>query len=414
MSGPEPTRTPTRKDIERLHTAQNNAAALAKQELGQLWMKIDGYAPEFQRDALLEWVPAIIGKYSGMSRDAASDWYKEVRDQWFDGETVPRAKEVPDGSDELRRIMRAQMGLLWKDNDEGELLRYLNGVIDRNVNEIARDGIMSCAKQDKRKPKFARVPLGPTCAWCMMLAGRGWVYGSSEKAGAGFNKFHADCDCQIVPSWSTHPQVDGYDPDGIEQRYLQCRSTIENDLQKRYKQERKVYRDGKGKEHHESLSDFEERAILAEMRWRDKRWFYDGTRPMIQFETPQLELETRHERPQELRTAARLRNLGIAPNFQVDTQVIIDSEGKRKRVGLADLQGGTEIKTLASAASKNTLNGYLKNTSKKKDAVRVIFDNTENESMDDVELIAILRKSQSFSRGTVYIIAKDGKLIRIR
>lgn len=240
-------------------------------------MKVDGHAPEFQRDALLEWVPAIIGKYSGMSRDAASDWYKEVRDQWFDGETVPRAKEVPDGSDELRRIMRAQMGLLWKDNDAGELLRYLNGVIDRNVNEIARDGIMSCAKQDKRKPKFARVPLGPTCAWCMMLAGRGWVYGSSKKAGAGFNKFHADCDCQIVPSWSTHPQVDGYDPDGIEQRYLQCRSTIENDLQKRYKQERKVYRDDKGKKHHESFSDFEQRAILAEMRQRTREWLYDGT-----------------------------------------------------------------------------------------------------------------------------------------
>lgn len=377
-------------------------------------MQIDGYPNEFRRDMLLEWVPAIIGTYGTMSRDAASDWYARVRDQWFTGEKIPQATDAPDGSDELRRIMRAHMGLLWKDNDDGELLRYLNAVIDRNIREIARDGVLSCAEHDKRKPRFARIPLGPTCAWCIMLAGRGWVYGSAEKAGAGFNKFHAECDCQIVPSWDEHPHVDGYDPEAMYQRYLQCRQTIEGDIDARYRLERRTYQGTDGARPLETLAEFTERATLSEMRWRDKQWLYDGTPPTIRFETPRLELETGRERPQELRTAERLRNLGIAPDFQIDTRVIAEPDGTLRRVGLADLRGGTEIKTLSKASSKNTLNGYLKNTSRKQDAVRVVFDNVDNTEMSDSELIAILRKCQSFGRGAVYVITKESKLVRVR
>ncbi|WP_279020462.1 hypothetical protein [Mobiluncus mulieris] len=38
-----------------------------------------------------------------------------------------------------------------------------------------------------------------TCDFCLMLASRGPVYGSSETAGGEGNKYHDHCDCIPVP-----------------------------------------------------------------------------------------------------------------------------------------------------------------------------------------------------------------------
>ena len=56
----------------------------------------------------------------------------------------------------------------------------------------------------------------------------------------------------------------------------------------------------------------------------------------------------------------------------------------------------------------------MKNTAKKRDAVRVVFDNSQNDGMSDDELIGYLRRSQAFKNGSVYIIDSDSALVRIR
>lgn len=78
-----------------------------------------------------------------------------------------------------------------------------------------------------------------------------------------------------------------------------------------------------------------------------------------------------------------------------------------QHVGLADFENGYEIKTLESATSYNTINGYLKNTSKKKNARYVCLDNSAG-AIDDDELVGHLRRSRSFRRGRVYIIDSTG------
>lgn len=65
---------------------------------------------------------------------------------------------------------------------------------------------------DPTKPRWARVPKGSvTCAFCLMLASRGFAYLSQESAGLG-DSYHPHCDCSIVPSWGTQ-KLAGYDPD---------------------------------------------------------------------------------------------------------------------------------------------------------------------------------------------------------
>ena len=73
---------------------------------------------------------------------------------------------------------------------------------------------------DPTKPRWARVPRGRvTCAFCTMLAGRGFVYTSEEAAGGGLgNTYHNHCDCEPVPTWG-EAKLAGYDQTRYEGMY---------------------------------------------------------------------------------------------------------------------------------------------------------------------------------------------------
>ena len=80
---------------------------------------------------------------------------------------------------------------------------------------------------DPTRPRWARVPRGRvTCAFCTMLAGRGFVYTSEEAAGGGLgNVYHAHCDCEPVPSWG-EAKLTGYDPDNLDALYRRAREGL--------------------------------------------------------------------------------------------------------------------------------------------------------------------------------------------
>lgn len=118
-----------------------------------------------------------------------------------------------------------------EDRMKSELGRLAKNQVARRAN----DTVMHNARRDrKRGVRFARVPMGNhTCAFCTMLASRGFVYWSKETAGA-FAHWHADCRCKVVPGvpeikdyWKNgvhvtrgfDPQVEGYDPDAYFKLY---------------------------------------------------------------------------------------------------------------------------------------------------------------------------------------------------
>lgn len=91
--------------------------------------------------------------------------------------------------------------------------RFVGKCLDR-IDYETRLAASKCmehnAKRDKRKPKWARVPIGfETCQFCIMLASRGFVYHTEETA----SHAHPHCDCRVIPSWDReNPRVEGYDP----------------------------------------------------------------------------------------------------------------------------------------------------------------------------------------------------------
>lgn len=58
--------------------------------------------------------------------------------------------------------------------------------------------------------RYARVPTNSNpCDWCVMLASRGFVYASADRAEAGS---HTNCQCVVTPGGQS-TSVEGYDPD---------------------------------------------------------------------------------------------------------------------------------------------------------------------------------------------------------
>lgn len=368
--------------------------------------------PELMRDAMLDAVQAAASKYGDMAAALASDLFEELSEaeagRMFEAQ-MAESYDAAALEQSVRYASRHLFGGEW-----AKFADYLQGVVDKAVKQPARDTIMdSAARTRDGRTRYARVPIGPTCPFCIMLASQGFVYSSEATAGE-FRDFHPHCDCQVVPSWEKSPRVEGYDPEGMYDRYLQCRSTVDHDMRierewnAMSKAEQARWADKHGGEH--AYDNYVRRCILREMETRDRRWLFDGTAPKPTFENDNLMRETIKSRKHELLTAGRLSRLGINCNFVVDSK----DDGSGGRIGLADFANGYEIKTLSNTASRNTVNGYLKNTSKKQNAIAVIFDNVDNPALTDDKLARILLESKSFKRGRVYVLTKDKEIVLIR
>lgn len=289
------------------------------------------------------------------------------------------------------------------------------GYIDRWCMSGTRMGIENCVSNDPSNPRWARVPKGRTCEFCVMLASRGYVYLNKETASLGGSFHDGACDCAVVPSWVAS-RIKGYNPELLRQRWQACADTVSRlTTQKEYDKYVKAFVPDERHPEPCSYSHWKRNIELAEARWRDRAWLNGGSEPPITFETEKLREETEIAHPQEIRTARRLRKHGIIPAFQVDSRPVIDPiTGIEESIGLSDWAGGVEIKTPDKAKTFRSVDGYLGSASKKEDCKRLIIDNTENPNMSDDTLIEYIHRSNRFKRGMIYILDKGQSLLRIR
>lgn len=171
--------------------------------LRQLWQEYGGKQfPQFDHTKRVEFMRVLWQQQGGFNdTDYAGLTYQQVRDG----------------------LARSGLTLedLWPDlsnmDDAQQLLADL-------VNTGARMQTLLNMRHDPHTPRYARVPRGSkTCAFCTMLASRGFVYWSAKTAGEN-NAYHHLCDCQIVVSWGSQTLED-YDPEHYQEMYQQARET---------------------------------------------------------------------------------------------------------------------------------------------------------------------------------------------
>lgn len=207
----------TRADVELLRSANRGVVALATRDLQAFWSSLNLDRPEAARDALLRFIPTLVARYGEAAATVAADWYDDLRASARVGGSY-RARIVD--ADEVApvRATRYAAGHLFTSAPVGTL-DYLTTAISALVLQPSRDTLVRAAGGDPGRPRWARVPSGAeTCAFCLVMASRGFVYRTAESAGDR-NRWHGKCDCQIVPDWSDDPRLEGYDPDALYAKY---------------------------------------------------------------------------------------------------------------------------------------------------------------------------------------------------
>lgn len=88
----------------------------------------------------------------------------------------------------------------------------LSGAVGRMVKQAGADTTLKNAIRDHAE--YAWIPVGDTCAFCIMLASRGWESIPAGSVHDGHAKhIHANCDCTYAVRFNNESGVRGYDPD---------------------------------------------------------------------------------------------------------------------------------------------------------------------------------------------------------
>lgn len=168
------------------------------------------------RAAAIELTDAVLGSYGDAASSLACDLFDSIME--LEGVGVPAA-QVYDGVREgaVEGTVRRVVGDVDGTQDsldtfsqavcnfvEQETRRAANATVEKNVKRASKT-------KAGRNVRYARVPTRAVpCEWCAMLASRGFVYKSAERAEAGS---HHHCTCTIVPGIKGVTQVAGYDPE---------------------------------------------------------------------------------------------------------------------------------------------------------------------------------------------------------
>lgn len=169
-----------------------------------------GRIPQGSRDETAGYVRMavedVMERYGLAASELGLRWYERCADG--QGTDSPLMHEVSLGGVDahVRNMLKRYLN---GEEDLDTLQEYLLDLVEDEVRQASRDQITTNLDRDQRASRragrgdgragYARVPVGDTCAWCLMLAGRGYVYRSFESAGGlDPDHYHAHCDCVPV------------------------------------------------------------------------------------------------------------------------------------------------------------------------------------------------------------------------
>lgn len=190
-------------------------------------------------DQLRDIIYAIVDTYGLAAGELGAQWYEYCHGLKYDrGYTAivgkPSRYSVKSDADAvIDKLFSGETGT-------EAMVASLAGVVVNQVQKSSRDVILdnldaeykaAIAARDYGKARgmgYCRVPHGDACAFCIMLASRGFVYASEETATTSKRtggKYHEHCTCTAVP-FAEAGSIRGYGRTlaGYEDRYLDARA----------------------------------------------------------------------------------------------------------------------------------------------------------------------------------------------
>lgn len=176
---------------------------------------------EVLEQALIDGMHQIAYDYGNVSALAAEDFYLQMRPESL-GEFTVYPADPPDYWESVRAVKHV---LPRADGDPRKTRDFLSDAMSRMVQMPARKTVQLAAEMDRASgARWARVPAGgKTCAFCYVLASRGFEHKSENAAlyTKSGDEYHNNCRCTAVPGWGDNPEVEGFDPEAMYRVYQQ-------------------------------------------------------------------------------------------------------------------------------------------------------------------------------------------------
>lgn len=169
------------------------------------WLSVNGWG---NMEAAIEYMYGLIEKYGEAAASLACEMYDATAA--LNGANVPPAEPAaPPPVEKVRAAVNAATE---------EAPATVPSIAGRYVKQRGADTTLQNAQRDGAK--WAWVPNGDTCAFCLALASRGWQRQSKEAAKAHAEHIHNHCNCNYAVSFDGSG-VEGYDPTIYERMYYE-------------------------------------------------------------------------------------------------------------------------------------------------------------------------------------------------
>lgn len=282
------------EEVNALSGAARTQAGIALDNLFSEW---DGGDIAALRVAAISVLEAVISAYTDMAAARAAVSYDKIRAaQKVGGRAYQAVVDSRRNPGATAGAIRALVGSV---DSTGGTDRFRADMLDR-VDAETRRAANSCmaynTRRDPAKPRYARVPSGETCGFCLMLASFGYQYTTEEAA----SHAHRNCNCRVVPSFGK-ASVKGYDPDAMYGRYNDCldalggRKGIRDEWNAMPQAERDAYIASHGGKAGKAFDSYLNKRMAAEIEMRDPEWFATGKEPEPKYTKPRKALEE-HEK----------------------------------------------------------------------------------------------------------------------
>lgn len=234
--------------LERLRRVNDKAANLISQYIQQHDITTkDGHT------ALLEYVEAVVGKYSEGAAEAACEMYDAIAEA--SGKVLPAAEpaQTPTFGDIAKTLNGTMKYVSDPDGIGASCARLVKRTgVDTTMKNAIRDGA-----------EWAWVPHGDTCGFCLMLASNGWQKASKKALKGGHAEhIHANCDCTYAIRFDGKSNVAGYNPERYREEYDNAEGTSWKE--KMRSMERADYSENKDAINARKRNEYDRRKTLIE------------------------------------------------------------------------------------------------------------------------------------------------------
>lgn len=255
--------------IERLRKLNDKAADSVKEYVNK-----NGGTANVDRQSLIDYAYGVATKYGEGAATLSAEMYDAVA--MLEGKNIKNA--VPADTPSYSDVAKTVNGIL-KQSDNEEML---SSGVGRLVKRTGVDTVVNNALRDGAE--WAWIPVGDTCAFCIMLASQGWVRASRKAIKNGHAEhIHANCDCTYAVRFDSNLEVEGYNPDEYRKIYYGAEGRTGNEKlnsirRMLYAQNKNIVGDesDKAEELIRSISDYE-KSIMNNPTESAKLYKKDGS-----------------------------------------------------------------------------------------------------------------------------------------